>query len=114
MSYTETETVTHALRRSGLLGADETPTADDLEFARTIYQSRLAALSAMGVNFWNLTAASVPDELLDPLAEYLKLFLLSSNGGPSPNDDQITAAERPLRRLGMSGPTYETIGATYY
>ncbi len=114
MSYTETETITHSFQKSGLLAADETLSAEDLDFGQKVYRSRLAALNVIGIKPWNLTAASVPDELLDPLAEYIAMFLLSANGGPHPVDAQQQAAEGTLRRLCAMEPTGEVIGATYF
>ena len=114
MSYTETETVTHAMRKSGLLASDETPSADDLSFAQKIYRSRIAALKVRGVQLWGLTADDIPEEYLDPISDYIAMFLLASHGGPRPIDDQVIAAEHSLRQLSSPEPTGEIIEATYF
>ena len=114
MSYTETQTVTHAMRKSGLLASDETPSADDLTFAQYIYRSRIAALNVRGFKLWGLSSTSVPEEYLDPVADYISMFLLASHGGPRPTDDQVIASEHTLRQLSALEPTGAVIGATYY
>jgi len=114
MSFTETETIIHAMRKSGLLASDETPSADDLDFAQKVYRSRIAALSKRGFNLWGLSADTIPDEFFDPIGEYIAMFLLSAQGGPKPPDDAIIAQEHTLRQLGAGEPTGEIIGATYF
>ena len=86
-TYTQTEVVVFALVRSGLLGDDETPTAEQLAMASAIYRSRLASLQARGMKLWNWTPDAVPEELLDPLSDYMALFILPASGGPRPPDD---------------------------
>ena len=114
MSYSETETVTHALRKSGLLGSDETPSPDDLDFAQKIYSSRIATLKARGFNMWGLGADTIPDEFFDVLAEYIGMFLLASHGGPHPQDDQVIASEHTLRQLCAKEATGSILEGEYF
>ena len=110
-TYTETETVTYALVRSGLLGDDETPTAEQLDISRKIYRSRLASLQARGMKLWNWTPDTVPEELLDPLADYMALFLLPTSGGPRAPDEAVIQSEHTLRALCAIEPTGDVIEA---
>lgn len=112
-TYTQTQTVTHALRRAGLLGDDETPSGDQLALAVRIYKSNLASLQVRGVTLWNWTPDAVPEELLDPLASYMALFLIPTAGGPRPTDDQVLASEHTIRAICAVGPTYDEIAGDY-
>lgn len=113
-TFTETETVTHALKRAGLLGDDETPTSEQLELSRDIYRSRIASLRVRGLNMWNWSPDAVPEELFDPLAEYMALFLIPTSGGPRPSDDDIRRNETTLRELCAIGPSGDVIAGTYF
>lgn len=110
-TYTETQTVTHSLKRAGLLGDDETPSSDQLELARKIYRSRLASLQVRGVKLWNWRPDAVPEELHDPLADYVALFLIATAGGPRLQDAVITQAEGTLRALGATEPSGDILEA---
>lgn len=113
-TYTQTQTVTHALRRAGLLGDDETPSSEQLSLANKIYDSRLASLQVRGLQLWNWRPDAVPEELLDPLADYIALFLIATDGGPRLQDAAVVAAEQTLRALCATPPSYDVIAATYY
>lgn len=113
-TYTETVTVTHAMRRAGILGEDETPSSDSLAVHQKIYRSRLKGLQIRGLNMWGWSPDTVPEELLDPLAEYMALFFIPTAGGPRPSDAEVNKAEGTLRALCADEPSYDVIGATYY
>lgn len=113
-TYTETETVTHAMRRAGLLGDDETPSSEQLSLSRKIYRSRLASLQVRGLTLWNWTPDTVPEELLDPLADYIALFLVATGGGPRLQDASVLASEMTLRALCAQPPTGNVIEAEYF
>ncbi len=113
-TYTETQTVTHALKRAGLLGDDESPTSEQLELARKTYRSRLSSLQARGMKLWNWTTDAVPEELFDPLADYMALFIIPTAGGPRAPDEAIIASEHTLRALCAIEPSGDVIEATYY
>ncbi len=114
-TYTVTETVTHALRRAGLLGDDETPTAEQLALATKTYNSRLQGLQVRGFRLWGWTSSAVPLEFFDPLADYIALFLIATAGGPrQPDAGTVLTAEITLRQLGTTEPTYDVIAGTYF
>ena len=113
-TYTVTQTVTHALRRAGLLGDDETPSSEQLDLATKTYNSRVISLQTRGVNLWGYTSTAVPEEYLDPLASYVGLFLKESAGGPAATDPIVLASEATLRALSMIGPTYDVIEANHF
>jgi hypothetical protein len=100
--YSKTELATHSMRKTGLLGAEETLSSSDLEFASKIIDSRVAYLASVGVSIPNGSAEAVPMEWLDPLADYIGLYLLSAYGGSAPTDQQVMGAMRPLRQLASS------------
>lgn len=113
-TYTETQTITHAFRKSGLLGVDETLTAEDLELGQRITRSRVGALQARGVSLWNYSREAVPEELLDPLSDYFAMFMLASAGGPRPSDVDVLTGELILRQIGEQEPTDTVQQADYF
>lgn len=97
--YSKTELATHAMHKPGLLGSDETLRPEDLALATKVIDSRIAYLPSEGVSIPNGSAEAVPLEWLDPLADYIALYLLPSYGGSAPTLDQVNGALRPLQAL---------------
>ena len=113
-TYTETEMITHAARKSGRLGEDETLSAEGLDLYRKMARSRILALQSRGVNLWNYTRSAVPEELLDPLAHYLAIFILAPGRQADDSDPAVLAAELILRQLGSKPATGTTQQADYF
>jgi hypothetical protein len=113
-TYTETQTVTHALRRAGLLGDDETPSSEQLDLATKTYTSRLSSLQVRGLNMWGWTPDTVPQELFDPLADYMAMFLIPTAGGPRPSDADVMAQEGTLRAICAAMPSYDVAAGQYF
>jgi hypothetical protein len=113
-TYTETQLITHAARKSGRLGEDETLSAEGLLLYQKMARSRIAALAARDLYLWNYTRDVIPEELMDPLADYLAMFILASGGGPRPTDSDILLSETILRQIGAKKPTGATQQAEYF
>ena len=113
-TYTESELLTHAARKSGQLGEDETLSAEGLSLYQKVSRSRVSAMASRGINLWNYTTSAVPEELLDPLADYLAMFILASGGGPRPSDGDILVSETILRQIGAKSATGTTQTAEYF
>lgn len=113
-TYTEAELITHAARKSGRLGEDETLSAEGLDLYTKMARSRIGGLQGRGVNLWNYTRTAVPEELLDPLAQYLAVFILAPGQQAEATDPAILQAEFILRQLGAKPATGTTQQADYF
>jgi len=100
-TYSSTDLETRALRKAGLIGAEETPSAADLDFAAEGIASDTAALALEGINFVNGSYQAVPLEFLEPRAAYHAVTLQADFGLlPIPTAEQTKIAMLPrLRRL---------------
>lgn len=63
-TYTQAELATRMLRDLGLIGAEETPSAADLEWAEETIGSEVPMLASLGLPIWNGSELSVPQEYL--------------------------------------------------
>ena len=52
-TYTNSDWVTHILRKSSIVGEDENPTAAQSDEAQRIINSRVAFLAIDGITMWN-------------------------------------------------------------
>lgn len=100
-TYTEDELATRILKDLGLIGAEETPSAADLEWAKETAASEIALLAALGLPIWNGSELSIPQEYLTTLSRRVGLAVAPSFG----LTDSVTAtqamreAERQLTEL---------------
>jgi len=115
-TYTKAELATRMLKDLGLVGAEETPSSADQEWAEETVDAETAVLSAKGINIWNGSQYSVPSEYLTTLSRRIGLAVAPSFG----LSDIATAtvamrqAEDDLRIIGMTGPTGEVMQADYF
>jgi hypothetical protein len=100
--YSASEVVTHAYWKSGLIGDEEALTGSALSKGLLVYRSRISGLAARGISINNGSTESMPEEWLDPVADYIGMFLLSANGGAFPSRAQLDAAETVLLGLAAS------------
>jgi len=114
MAYTLTDWVTHALRKSSIVGEDETPTAAQLSEAQSIISSRISYLAVEGIGMWNGSQDLVPDEWFDPGADYMAMYIRQGFGGPPPNADEVQAAKYSLRILSGTPATGRVAEAEYF
>ena len=115
-TYSSTDLATRALRKANLLGAEETPSAADLEFAQEGIASDTAALAVEGIVIENGSDQSVPLEQLEPRADYHAVTLRSDFGLISEVEaEQVKRLKLPrLRRLCATGPTGAVLKTEYY
>lgn len=115
-TYSQTDLSTRALRKAGLIGAEETPSAADLDFANEGISSDTAALATIGIFIVNGSDQSVPLEHLEPRAAYHAITLKADFGLISDvQAEQLKAIQRQyLRELCFTGPTGTTAQAEYF
>ncbi len=81
---TQTELATRVLRDLGLIGAEEVPSAADLEFANETIESVVPTLAAVGLPIWNGSEAQVPLEYFVPLSKRIGLDIAPGFGLTDP------------------------------
>lgn len=94
--YSETELATRTLRDLGLIGAEETPSDADLQWAIETNSAEIAMLSAIGIPIWNGSELTVPQEYFTILSRRCGLAVAPSFGLMSLAD--ATMAMRELER----------------
>lgn len=96
-TYSRNDLATRVLKDLGLVAAEETPSAVDLEWASETIASVAAQLSVEGIVIWNGSDESIPLEYLVVLSKRIGL-----EAGPSFGLMSIADAERvkpPLNNL---------------
>lgn len=86
------------LKDLGLIGAEETPDANDLAWANETIGSEVALLRALELPIWNGSELSVPQEYLTTLSVRCGLAVAPSYGMMS-QAEAITAKEVAERNL---------------
>jgi len=116
MAYSRTDLATHALLKANLIGAEETPSAADLEYANEGIASDTAALAVEGIVIWNGDDLAVPLEQLEPLARYHATTFQADFGLMSAlNAAQARELEkRVLRKLSATPQTGVVANSEYY
>lgn len=79
-TYTQDELATRVLRDLGLLGAEETASSADLEWAKETCASEIQMLAALGIPVWNGSDISIPQEYLTTLSRRVGLAVAPSFG----------------------------------
>lgn len=79
-TFSQSDLATRVLRDLGLIGAEETPSAADLEWAEETVSSEVAMLASIGLPIWNGSDMSVPLEYLAPLSRRIGLAVAPSFG----------------------------------
>jgi hypothetical protein len=115
-TYTSAEFATRVLRDLGLVGAEETPSAADLDFATETAASEVQMLAAKGIQVWNGSETSVPVEYLTLLSRRVGLALASAFGltDPASATQAMELTERDLRILDTKPATGEVAEAEYF
>lgn len=100
-TYTEDDFANRVLKDLGLVGAEETPTAADLEWAKETALSEIMMLAALQLPIWNGSELSIPQEYLTTLSRRVCLAVAPSFGLASLPDAQnaMREAERSLTLL---------------
>lgn len=79
-TYTDEEFATRVLRDLGLVGAEETPSDADLQWAIETNSAEIASLSAIGIPIWNGSDLAIPQEYLTILSRRCGLAVAPSFG----------------------------------
>ena len=79
-TYSQSDLATRVLRDLGLIGAEEVPSAADLQWSEETASSEVALLSSIGLPIWNGSDLSVPLEYLAPLSRRIGLAVAPSFG----------------------------------
>jgi hypothetical protein len=97
-AYTENQFATRVLKDLGLIGAEETPSSADLEWAKDTAASEIAMLAATGIPIWEGSNISIPEEYVTTLSRRVGLALAPSFGQTDIASAQnaMKAAERSL------------------
>lgn len=106
-TYTEDELGTRILKDLGLIGAEETPSAADLEWAKETAGSEIALLGALGLPIWDGNQLSIPQEYLTTISRRVGLAVAPSFGLMSSAEAMqgMREAERQLTELAAPRPT---------
>lgn len=114
--YTAADLATRSLRKAGLIGSEETPSAPDLVFAEEGIASDTAALAVENILIFGGSNESIPLEHLEPRARYHAITLKEDYGMIS--SDQASAARQieklVLHRLSAQQPTYASQQTDYF
>jgi len=113
MSKTKTELATRALQILGVAAAGQSASAEDLSLVEGVIDPLTAQLGIQGVAYVGDTDA-IDDAVYLLLARRLALEIAPDFGLPAADDATILEAEKPLRRMSASGPTYAPQKAKYF
>ena len=98
MTYSLSDLATRVGKDLGLIAAEETPSAPDLDWLSETCSAEIAMMSALGLPIWNGSDVAVPQEYLTPLSRRIGLAIAPSYGLADPATAMATMreAERPL------------------
>lgn len=104
-TYSRSDLATRILKDLGLIGAEETPSAIDLEWAGETVDGEVALLGAIGLPIWNGSELDVPQEYLTPLSRRIGLALAPSFGLMSSADALASMREAERYLTIMANPS---------
>lgn len=113
MSKTKTELATRALQILGVAAAGQSVAAEDLTLVEGIVDPLVAQLGIQGVTYVGDTD-EIDDAVFLPLARRLALEITSDFGMPAADEMTVLEADKPLRRMSASGPSYAPQKAKYF
>lgn len=79
-TYSADEFGTRVLKDLGLCASDETPSAEDLDWAKETAASEITMLSSINLPIWNGSELSIPQEYLTVLSRRVGLAVAPSFG----------------------------------
>jgi hypothetical protein len=95
MAKTTQDLVTRVLQKLTTLSPGEYPSAEDDAFLTDVWSTVNANLRKLKVSYW--TDNSIPDEVFEPLAEYVKEYVWQEyRGRRDANAEVVAAALVPL------------------
>lgn len=113
MTMTKTELATRALSILGKVEAGQTVAAEDLTLVEGVIDPLVAQLGIQGITYVG-DSNDIADEVFLPLAKRLALEIAPDYGLPAADEAALEEANRPLRRMSMSGPAYTPLKAVYF
>jgi hypothetical protein len=115
-TYSRADLATRVLKDLGLIAAEETPSATDLDWASETVSTEVALLSGIGMPIWNGSDMSVPVEYLGSLSRRIGAAIGPSFGLMSPADAERTmlVTEQNLRKLATVPATGTVQQAEYF
>lgn len=115
-TYSRTDLATRALRKANLIGAEEVPSAADLDFASEGIASDTAAMAIEGIVINNGSDESLPLEQLEPRSQYHAVTLQCDFGMlDALKAEQIKQVMTPrLRRLCAKLATGSDVQGEYF
>ena len=96
-TYTEDQFATRVLKDLGIIGAEETPSSADLEWAKETAASEISLLAATGIPIWNGSEVAIPQEYLSTLSRRVCLAV-----APSYGSTDMVAAQNAMREAERS------------
>lgn len=113
MAKTSQELVTRVMQKLTTLPPGEDPSAEDDNFITESWKTINANLRERKVSSW--TYDSIPEEVFEPLAEYVKEYLWQEFKGPRDgNIKYVEMAERAVRAAVSRGYMGARQKAFYY
>jgi hypothetical protein len=103
-TYSQSDLATRMLKDLGLVGAEETPSAPDLEWAQETVGSEIAMLGTIGMPIWNGSDMAVPQEYLTPLSRRCGLAVAPSFGLMDAATAQLAMREAERYLTVMANP----------
>jgi hypothetical protein len=115
-TYTKAQLATRLLRDLGLLGADETASSVDMDWAEETIDATFASLQRKGIRIWDSSTDAIPDEYLVLLSQRIGLDVAPSFGlmGTAEAVSAKPLLEADLRSIATILPTGGTAEATYF
>lgn len=115
-TYTQNQLATRVMKDLGLLGAEETPSDADLDWAAETVAAEIQMMAAKGIPIWNGSDTSIPQEYLTALSRRIGLALAPSFGLSDLATATVAmrAAEDDLRILGTVPATGAPMTAEYF
>lgn len=113
MAKTSQEMVTRVMQKLTNLPPGEDPSAEDDQFITESWKTINSNLRKRKISFW--TFDSIPEEVFEPLCEYVKEYIWQEyHGARDGNAAIIAAAERPLRAAVSRNYMGNRVKATYF
>jgi hypothetical protein len=103
-TYSRADLATRVLKDLGLISAEETPSAVDLEWSGETIDSVVPMLAALGLPIWNGSEMAVPQEYLVPLSGRIGLSVAPSFGLMSPAEAMLATREAERNLTLMANP----------
>lgn len=115
-TFSKSDLATRILRDAGLVGADETPSAIDLEFAEETLSSEIDALAIRGISIWNGSETEIPNGYLTTLSRRIVLAIAPAFGLASAAEVEVAIpkVEATLRALSHTPSTGAYAQADYF